>query len=123
MIKQCDKSTTRKPSINVLPESTRCYAQRKTISILAGERNPPAFKPGSTPHMQYGNEMINANVPWNEVISDLCSHGLSMVEIATRLDVDFSVIQAVAAKNYSRLNFKAGARLLTMHAQQTAKIV
>lgn len=122
MIKQSDKHAARKPIINVLPQSTRCYAQRKTISILAGERNPPAFKPGNTPHMQYGNEIINANVPWNEVINELCSSGLSMTEIAAHLDVELSVVQAATTRNYSRLSFKAGARLLTIHAQRTAKI-
>ena len=123
MIKQCNKPATQKPAINVLPQSTRCYAQRKTVSILAGERNPPVFKPGNTPHMKYGNEMINANVPWNEVISDLCSYGVTMAEIAAHLEVELSVVQAAVKQNYTGLSFKMGARLLAMHANHTAKIV
>ena len=125
MTKQIKKTASRKTELTVQSVKPVLKASPRSITGAppAGEHNLPDFKPGNTPHLQYGNEVLNANVPWNEVISDLCSHGLSMAEIAIQLDVELSSIQAVAAKNYSHLNFKAGARLLTLHMQYTAKII
>ena len=127
MTKQVKKSVIRsckaglavqsvKPVIKTLPHNT-------ARPIFIDECNLPEFKPGNTPYMQYGNQVLNENVAWNEVISDLCSHGLSMVEIAVRLDVDVCVVQAVTKENYAQLNFKTGARLLALHMQYTMKIV
>ena len=106
---------SRKSVLNASPQST-------TALVPAGSKNPPAFKPGNTPHLQYGNQVLNDNVCWDEVIHELCLHGLSMAEIATRLDVDVDVVQTAAKRNYAQLNFKTGARLLALHMQQTMQI-
>lgn len=73
------------------------------------------FKPGKTPHCEFEGTMLNANVAWNELVSDLLEWGISEQEIADYAECDLSVIKDIQAENYESLWFRAGAKISTLH--------
>ena len=74
------------------------------------------FKPGNTPHLYYGKSVLNANVPWAKIVQQIVVQGYTPQTIAKQLEVDTNLVKAVAKNDTSRLNFKTGARLLSLHA-------
>jgi hypothetical protein len=73
------------------------------------------FKPGNTPYYEYDGTVLNANVPWNEVVTDLVTRGQSVKSIAEYAQCSVEVISAVLQKNFNVLCFRAGARIITLH--------
>lgn len=79
------------------------------------EQEGTEFKPGDEPHCKFGNQVLNANVPWDEVVAELRAKKCSIAEIAEYAECDISVIFSVLKQDYSCLNFRTGARLITLH--------
>ena len=75
------------------------------------------FKPGKTPYCEFEGSMLNANVAWDELVSELLEHGASEQAIADYAECDLSVIREVQKQNYEGLWFRNGARIITMHSQ------
>lgn len=120
MTKHVNKASNKQGKNTVALQTIDGCIQKKTVSRIAEEKNPPSFKPGNTPHLQYGKEVLNANVPWSDVLNEICLSGMALTEIASRLEVSVSMLRAVATQHYENLNFKTGARLLTLHMQHCA---
>lgn len=75
----------------------------------------PEFKPGDTPYYKYDGILLNANVPWSELVKDIEVCGYSLQNIADNAECELSVIQEVLEKNYDHLNFRTGTRIVTMY--------
>jgi len=73
------------------------------------------FKPGKTAHCEFEGTVLNANVAWNELVSDLLERGISEQEIADYAECDLSVIKDIQAESYESLWFRAGAKISTLH--------
>ena len=76
----------------------------------------PAFKPGKTPHTQYGDEMLNANVPWQEILQELQAH-YTQERLVDEAGVSPANLLKILKGNYSDLNFRTGARILGVHSR------
>ena len=76
----------------------------------------PDFKPGNKPYLVFGNEVLNNNIPWSEVLNDLVSKAeLAIADIAARLETTREVLENLLKTGECGLGFKQGARLLTIH--------
>jgi hypothetical protein len=74
----------------------------------------PEFKPGNTPHTQFGNQTLNANVPWDQVVQEILVHK-NQQELAVDLGMPLANVTKILKQNYRKLNFKTGARILMIH--------
>ena len=72
------------------------------------------FKPGDTPWLEYGGEVLNGNVNWVETIKAVLSQGYTESSLAQQLELTLSHIEAILKGDISVLNFKRGARLLAI---------
>lgn len=79
--------------------------------------NGPIFKPGATPHTQFGKQVLNANVPWHSVVTDIIKTHYDQVQLARELDAQSILLDKILQQDYSELNFRTGARLLGVHAR------
>jgi hypothetical protein len=77
----------------------------------------PEFKPGNTPHTQYGNEVLNANVPWDQVVSEILTRDYTIAALAEEIKSTTSVLIKILKQDFSMLNFRTGARILGIHCQ------
>lgn len=75
------------------------------------------FKPGSKPYLEFDGAMLNANVPWDELVLELNEHGCDNHEIAAYIECDTAIIMQIQAKNFKNLSFRAGARMITLHSK------
>lgn len=76
----------------------------------------PEFKPGNKPYLVFGNEILNNNIPWSEVLCDLIMKAeLTLTDIAARLETTVDVLEMLLKTGESKLGFKQSARLLTIH--------
>lgn len=74
------------------------------------------FKPGDKPYLIFGNEILNNNIPWSEVLRALVTKTeLTVEEIASRLSTTVEILNKLLATGECALGFKQGARLLTIH--------
>ena len=95
--------------INDNEESQVVYEREIAQSIPA-----PEFKPGNTPHTQFGNEILNANVPWDQVVQEILTHK-TQEQLANEVGTPLANIAKILKHNYRKLNFRTGARILTVH--------
>jgi lambda repressor-like predicted transcriptional regulator len=77
-------------------------------------KNPPEFKPGNEPHLEYDGTVLNANVPWHEVVSQIMAEGITATAIAEEAGLSLQTINNILKEDYHGLYFKAGARLITI---------
>jgi hypothetical protein len=77
----------------------------------------PEFKPGSTPHTQYGNETLNANVPWDQIVIEILMCDYTIAGLAEEIKSTTSVLNKILRHDFSALNFRTGARILGVHCQ------
>lgn len=75
----------------------------------------PEFKPGDKPFLEYDGTVLNANVPWDELVSELEASGCTAKDIAQYAECELSVIHEISKKIYDNLCFRSGARIVTMH--------
>ena len=75
----------------------------------------PEFKPGDKPYLEYDGVILNANVPWNEIVTDIKEKHYSLSTIAAIAEATLGTLKAVLKQNYDSLPFRSGARLLTLH--------
>lgn len=77
----------------------------------------PAFKPGKSAALKFGNEILNGNVNWrNSLLELLLYSDYTLDHIMTALSCSQEALLLII--NYSDaslLDFKQGARLLMMH--------
>ena len=81
-----------------------------------GEQQPE-FKPGNTPHTQYGDEVLNANVPWDQIVSEILTRDYTIAALAEEIKSTASVLIKVLKRDFSTLNFRTGARILGVHCK------
>ena len=74
----------------------------------------PEFKPDNTPYTQYGNETLNANVLWYQVIQEILVHK-TQEQLANEVGTPLTNIMKIMKQNYRKLNFRTGARILGVH--------
>jgi DNA-binding NarL/FixJ family response regulator len=79
--------------------------------------NKPEFKPGNKPYLEYDGCVLNANVPWDELLSDLIASGFTYKMIAKEIGTKIKTLKAVKTKDFENLSFRAGARMITMHSE------
>lgn len=79
--------------------------------------NKPIFKPGNSTSCKLGDEVLNANIHWRNTLLELLRYSdYTLGNIAEKLVCSVSALLLVLNYNDSSLlNFKQGARLLTMH--------
>lgn len=75
----------------------------------------PEFKPGNKPHCQFGNEVLNQNVPWDVVLNDIEEKGYSLVTIASIAETTLDTLQNVLKQQFDDLSFRSGARIIGLH--------
>ena len=78
--------------------------------------NAPEFKPGNTPHTQYGNQILNANVPWPEIINEIQAR-YTQEQLMKETGVTADNLLNILNQDYSKLNFRTGARILGVHSR------
>tara|TARA_R110000868_G_scaffold410505_2_gene698757 strand:+ start:8070 stop:8366 length:297 start_codon:yes stop_codon:yes gene_type:complete len=88
----------------------------RTAEILNDLPQQPNFKPGQTAHTQLGDETLNANVPWADVINDILTSGqYSLDSLATKIQTTAANVMPLLDNDASPLDFKTGAKLLSVH--------
>lgn len=83
----------------------------------------PPFKPGSTTYCFLGNELLNGQVDWQQTVIDIIVHsGLSIQHIAGQLCICVDQLKRlVCYGDFCCLDFKRGARLMTLHERYVEK--
>jgi hypothetical protein len=74
----------------------------------------PEFKPGKTPHTQYGNQILNGNIPWPEIIEEIQAH-YTQERLVKETGVSPATLRKISQGNYDRLDFRTGAKILGVH--------
>ena len=75
----------------------------------------PEFKPGNKPYLVFGNEVLNNNIPWSEVLNDiLAKPDMSISKVAAELGTSINMLRSVVDGNSCPITFKQGAILLAM---------
>ena len=97
----------------IVTEATNVVYQRGQNDGL----QQPEFKPGNTPHTQYGDEVLNANVPWDHIVIEILTRDYTIAALAEEIESTTSVLNKVLQKNFSALNFRTGARILSVHCR------
>lgn len=77
----------------------------------------PEFKPGKKPYTQFGALVLNANVPWDELVTELNECGVDCESIATEIKVETQVVENLLKRKTKGLTFRAGASLITIHCR------
>lgn len=86
------------------------------IEIECSQAKKPEFKPGNKPYLVFGNEILNNNIPWSEVLRDLVIKvELTVIDIAAQLETTVGVLKTLLKTGECGLGFKQAARLLTIH--------
>tara|TARA_R110000868_G_scaffold158036_3_gene385813 strand:+ start:69295 stop:69597 length:303 start_codon:yes stop_codon:yes gene_type:complete len=81
-------------------------------------RQMAEFKPGATPSTNLGNEVLNHNIPWSEVVQDIIKTGYyTLAMLADKIDTKPIILNAIADGDDSNLDFKTGAKLLSVHCR------
>jgi hypothetical protein len=94
-----------------MSEDTKIIFERDaTSSAVAAE-----FKPGDKSYTQFGSETLNANVPWCEVLQEILIKGYSIGQLAKEVETTEQNLFNVLQENYQSLNFRTGARILSIH--------
>ena len=78
-------------------------------------KNEVEFKSGNTPYLQYGNEILNNNVPWDELVQAILDKGQTIKQIANYAETEINIIENVLQQSYQGLTFRAGARIVALH--------
>lgn len=86
---------------------------RETVQISA----QPEFKPGDTPHTQFGDEMLNFNVPWDQIVVEILTRDYTIAALAEKIQSTTSVVNKILKGDFSTLNFRTGARILGVHTE------
>lgn len=94
-------------------------AKKKPLckKVVSEKTKQPEFKPGDKPYCQFGNIILNKNVPWAEVIVEILDKGYALNDIANYAETTLWVLNEVVKLNYDVLPFRAGARIITLHAE------
>lgn len=81
----------------------------------------PIFKPGNSTRLNFGDEVLNDNIHWRNTLLELLRYSdYSLDNIADLIQCSLGALLLVINHNDSSLlNFKQGARLLTMHETST----
>ena len=66
-------------------------------------------------HFEFDDALLNASLPWYELVEELLHRNCTLYNIAARLGCSVEVIQEIQQCCYENLNFRAGALLVTMH--------
>ena len=75
----------------------------------------PDFKPGDKPYTKFGNDVLNKDVAWHELVSELMRKKQSITSIATYADCSIQTMNDLLSQKFRGLNFRSGARLITLH--------
>jgi hypothetical protein len=76
----------------------------------------PEFKPGNTPHTQYGDETLNGNVPWQSIVQEIQAH-YTQEQLIEESGVKPVNLLNILKQDYSKLDFRTGARILGVHSR------
>tara|TARA_R110000868_G_scaffold410505_1_gene698711 strand:- start:211 stop:513 length:303 start_codon:yes stop_codon:yes gene_type:complete len=74
----------------------------------------PKFKPGNTPSVRLGNEELNANIPWGQILQSILPR-YPLDILAEKLNTSTSALKALQNNDISSLDFRTGAKLLAVH--------
>jgi hypothetical protein len=80
------------------------------------------FKPGNKPYYEYNGTVLNANVPWDEVVLDLQEQGCPANKIAQYAECSLNVVKDILKKKYDGLCFRSCARLITLHSNHCPQV-
>jgi hypothetical protein len=79
------------------------------------DETQPEFKPGNTPHTQYGDQVLNANVPWDSVVQEILNAHYTQEKLAKEVGIPSTTLGQILKQNYDALSFRIGARILGVH--------
>ena len=77
----------------------------------------PEFKPGDTPETQFGNETLNGNIDWSKIVEEMIQVHYTQEQLVTETGISEKILKKIINKNYKRLSFRNGARLLAIHSR------
>ena len=86
-------------------------------SKMINSEEKSMFKPGNTPYTKFGNELLNGDIAWDEVVQDILDTGYDKSELALEVGLKKAIINQVAAGEFEGIYFRAGARMLTIHCR------
>jgi DNA-binding NarL/FixJ family response regulator len=99
-----------------MKKDTKCKKTNQAIDKK--QKKHPEFKPGDKSYTQYGNEFLNKDVHWSEVVMELLQIGETKKHIAEYAECSESTISNILKQQYEQLTFRAGARIITLHYNQ-----
>jgi hypothetical protein len=86
-----------------------------TMTTTPTDNNKPAFKPGNKPFLKFGNEVLNNNIPWSEVLNNvLAQPGMTSAKVAAQLGMSINALATIVNGNTCPITFKQGAILLSL---------
>ncbi len=77
----------------------------------------PTFKPGAKYYTQFGKEILNGNVAWDEIVQAILDTGYDKVQLAVEVGLKEAAINHILVGQYEAIYFRAGARILTIHCR------
>jgi hypothetical protein len=83
---------------------------------VAQTTEQPKFKPGNTPYTQYGNQTLNANIHWYQIVQEILAH-YTQEQLVDEAGIMPANLRKILVQNYRKLNFKTGAKLLAIHSR------
>lgn len=107
-----DITTTTFEPINEIQAGHVIYARE-----IVQTSDQPEFKPGNTPHTQFGEQMLNFNVPWDQIVFEILTCDYTLAALAEKIQSTTSVLNKILKQDFSTLNFRTGARILGVHSQ------
>ena len=90
---------------------------RLTTSNSTNGNKPPIFKPGDKFYTEFGKEILNGSVVWNEVVQAILDTGYGKEQLALDVGLKRMAINRVLAGEYQDIYFRAGARILMIHCR------
>ena len=96
---------------NIVNEGSEVVYQRGATE----SEKQSEFKPGNTPHTQYGDKILNANVPWSEIVNQILTRNYTIGRLAEEVKTSIAALNKILREDFSELNFRTGARILGVH--------
>ncbi len=97
---------------NVMNTETVVYdAEQEAV-----KKQPEFNSDVATPYCQLGDEVLNANINWLQTVSQILATGAyTLTTLSREIGITKSVLLAILENDVSLLNFRTGAKLITIH--------
>ena len=103
--------------LSIVSQSLQMNQQEQSTLPLGTKASASVFKPSSSAHLVFEKTVLNANVDWALMVTELLVNAVSHTDIAEYIGIGVESVGQVLQQDYTPLTFRAGARLVTLHCE------